>query len=141
MATTACGLLLHQIIIWQKRRAVLGRCHFMWGHEPCTYGWRRGHEPALRPPAGATTVWEVDQRGESDGIHPTQKPVELFRRPIEYHTAPGDIVLDPFAGSGTAIIAAERTGRRAYCLEISPTYAQSAVERWERLAGKTARRA
>jgi DNA modification methylase len=135
-AWAACGLLLHQIVIWRKSRAVLGRSHFMWAHEPCAYGWRQGHEPALRPPAGASTVWQVD--GESDGIHPTQKPVELFRRPIEWQTAPGEIVLDPFAGSGTAIIAAELTSRRAHCLELSPEYAQGAVERWERLTGEKA---
>jgi DNA modification methylase len=81
---------------------------------------------------------EVDQRGDAAGLHPTQKPVELFRRPIEYHTAPGDIVLDPFAGSGTTIVAAEATGRRAYCLEIDPAYAQAAIERWQTLTGRKA---
>ena len=140
-AWTACGLLVHQIVIWRKSRPVLGHSHFMWAHEPCAYGWRQGHEPALRPPASATTVWDVEQQGEPAGIHPTTKPVELFRRPIEYHTAPGDILLDPFAGSGTAIVAAELTSRRAFCLEISPEYAQGAVERWERhTGGKAVRR-
>jgi DNA modification methylase len=137
-AWAACGLLLHQVIIWHKSRPVLGRSHFMWAHEPCAYGWQKGHEPALRPPRSASTIWEVDQRGETAGLHPTQKPVELFRRPIEYHTAPGDIVLDPFAGSGTAIVAAERTGRRAYCVEIDPAYAQAAIERWQTLTGRKA---
>jgi len=137
-AWEACGLHLHQIIIWVKTRPVLGRSHYMWGHEPCAYGWRKGHEPGLRPPASATTVWGVGQAGEPKGLHPTQKPVELFRRPIEYHTVAGDIVLDPFAGSGPAIIAAELTGRRAYCLEIDPAYAQAAIERWQTLTGRKA---
>jgi len=137
-AWEACGLHLHQIIIWVKSRPVLGRSHYMWGHEPCAYGWLRGHEPALRPPASATTVWEAGGAGEPRGLHPTQKPVELFRCPIEYHTVAGDIVLDPFAGSGTAIVAAERTGRRAFCIEISPTFAQAAIERWQDLTGRKA---
>jgi DNA modification methylase len=137
-AWAACGLHLHQVIIWRKNRAVLSRCHFMYQHEPCAYGWLKGHEPALRPPASATTVWDVGQGGEPKGLHPTQKPVELFRRPIEYHTAPGDIILDPFAGSGTAIVAAERTGRRAFCLEIEPAYAQVCIERWQTLTGRKA---
>jgi DNA modification methylase len=137
-AWEACGLHLHQIIIWVKSRPVLGRSHYMWGHEPCAYGWRAGHEPALRPAASATTVWQVGQAGVPVGVHPTAKPVELFRRPIEYHTIPGDIVLDPFAGSGPAIIAAEQSGRRAFCIEIDPTYAQAAIERWQTLTGRRA---
>ena len=137
-AWEACDLHLHEIIIWVKSRPVLTHSHYMWGHEPCAYGWRTGHEPALRPPASATTVWQVGGAGEPSGLHPTQKPVELFRRPIEYHTIPGDIVLDPFAGSGPAIIAAERTGRRAFCIEISPVFAQAAIERWQNLTGRKA---
>ena len=137
-AWAACGLLLHQIIIWRKKRGVLGYSQYQWQHEPCAYGWRQGHVPALRPPASATTVWDVDQVGECDGIHLTQKPVKLFRRPIEYHTNPGDIVLDPFLGSGTTIMAAEQLGRRAFCLEIEPAYAQAAIARWERLTGRQA---
>jgi DNA modification methylase len=137
-AWEACGLHLHQIIIWVKSRPVLGRSHYMWGHEPCAYGWQKGHEPALRPTASATTVWQVGQAGVPVRVHPTAKPVELFSRPIEYHTAPGDIVLDPFAGSGPALIAAERTGRRAFCIEISPAFAQAAIERWQDLTGRKA---
>jgi DNA modification methylase len=137
-AWEACGLHIYQIIIWVKSRPVLTHSHYMWGHEPCAYGWRAGHEPALRPPASATTVWQVGGAGEPRGLHPTQKPVELFRRPIEHHTIPGDIVLDPFAGSGPAIIAAEQTGRRAFCIEISPAFAQAAIERWQDLTGRKA---
>lgn len=66
-------ILVHQTIIWAKSRPVLTRSHFMWQHEPCFYGWRRGHMPK-RPPANERSVWEIDQQGEQDGIHPTQKP-------------------------------------------------------------------
>ena len=69
------------------------------------------------------------------GIHPTQKPVELIRRPIIWHTAPGEAIYEPFAGSGTAIIAAEMTGRRCYALELSPAFCDVIVTRWENFTG------
>ena len=96
------GLLLHQQIIWVKTRGTLGRSHFMWRHEPCFYGWPKGKMPkkGRKPPANATTVWEVDQAGQQDGIHPTQKPTELFTKPFEFHARPAEIVLEPFSGSG-----------------------------------------
>ncbi len=109
-AWTACGLLVHQQLIWSKARAVLTHSHYMWQHEPCFYGWVEGAPPLLKPPANATTIWQVDQVGESDGIHPTQKPTELFARPIAYHTHPGEICYDAFLGSGTA---SSRPSRRA----------------------------
>jgi DNA modification methylase len=139
-AWTACGLLVHQQLIWVKARSVLTHSHFMWQHEPCFYGWVAGTPPVRRPPAGETTVWPVDQIGESDGIHPTQKPVELFARPIGWHALRGEICYDPFAGSGTSLIAAERLGRRCYALEIEPRFVQVTIERWQRFSGKSAER-
>ncbi len=132
------GLLLHQIIVWVKARPVLTRSHFMWQHEVCAYGWRAGKVPS-KPPANSHSVWTIDQIGESDGIHPTQKPVELARRPILYQTQPGDVCYEPFSGSGTTIAAAELTGRRCYAMEISPAFVDVAVTRWEKLTGKQAR--
>ena len=72
------GLLLHQVIIWVKTHGTLGRSHYMWQHEPCAYGWRTGMMPRLKPPASDTTVWHVEQKGEQDEDHPTQKPAELL---------------------------------------------------------------
>jgi DNA modification methylase len=72
--------------------------------------------------------------------HPTQRPVTLFETPIRNHTRPGEAVYDPFAGSGTAIVAAETLGRAALALEIDPRYVQVAIERWERFTGRTAER-
>jgi DNA modification methylase len=132
------GLLLHQIIVWVKARPVLTRSHFMWQHEVCAYGWRTGKVPS-KPPANSHSVWTIDQIGESDGIHPTQKPVELARRPILYQTQPGDICYEPFSGSGTTIAAAELTGRRCYAMEISPAFVDVAVLRWQALTNQTAR--
>ena len=139
-AWKAAGLLLHQQIIWAKARPVLTRSHYMWQHEPCFYGWPEGKMPekAARPQPNATTVWEINQVGQCDGIHPTQKPVELFTRPIEAHTRPGEIVLEPFSGSGTQIIAAEKASRHCSALEISPAFVDVALQRWEQATGQQA---
>jgi DNA modification methylase len=141
-AWRANGLLPHQVIIWHKSRSVLGRSDFMYDYEPCLYGWIEGQRPAaeLRPPAEASAVWEVASSIEDGaaGIHPTQKPVELIRRPIIWHTSPGELIYEPFSGSGTAIIAAEMTGRRCNALELSPAFVDCAIERWQRFTGKTA---
>ena len=136
------GLRAHQILIWKKNRPVLTHAHYMWDFEPFMYGWPAGKMPRSKPPADARAVWEVAQReGMEEGAshdHPTMKPVELQRRCIEYHTAPGELIYEPFSGSGTAIIAAEMTGRRCYALELSPAFVDVAVLRWQRFTGKTA---
>ncbi len=134
------GLLVHQQVIWMKARGVLTHSFFLWQHEPCFVGWVEGKMPKRKPPSNVSTIWNVDQRFESFGIHPTQKPVELFIRPIEYHTEPGDIVYEPFSGSGTQIIAAERTGRVCFAIEREPSYVDVAVKRWEAFTGGTAYR-
>ena len=108
-----CGLLVHQQIIWVKARGVLTHSHYLWAHEPCFYGWVEGQQPSKKPPSDQRTVWQLDQQGSSMNIHPTQKPVELFMRPIEYHTDIGDICYEPFLGSGTQLIAAEKLSRAA----------------------------
>lgn len=128
-AWTENGLLIHQQIIWVKARAILTRSHFMWQHEPCFYGWVQGSLPDRRPPNNATTVWEIDQAGEQHGIHPTQKPLEIVTRPLEYHTAPGGLCYEPFSGSGTALAAAETTGRVCYGMELSEGFAAAILER------------
>jgi DNA modification methylase len=93
---------------------------------------RRSVTPALRPPVSGehTSVWLINQQGESDGIHPTQKPVEIFARPISYHTTVGDICFEPFSGSGSQIIAAAQKGRRCYAMEIEPAFVDVARRRW-----------
>jgi DNA modification methylase len=141
-AWEAEGLLPHQVIIWHKSRRVLGRSDYAYDYEPCVYGWVRGMRPlpARRPPAGTAAVWTIASAIEdgASGIHPTQKPVELIRRPIGYHTLPGELIYEPFSGSGTAIIAAEMSGRRCYALEISPAFVDVAVTRWQNFTGKEA---
>jgi DNA modification methylase len=134
------GLFLHQAIVWVKARAVLTHSHFLWQSEPCLYGWLEGQQPKRKPPANASNVWQLDQRGESMGIHPTQKPVEVFLRPIEWHTEIGDVCYEPFSGSGTQIIAAEKLSRRCFAMEQEPRYVDVAVLRWEAFSGEKARR-
>lgn len=134
------GLLVHQTIIWAKARAVLTRSMFMWRHEPCFFGWREGKMPpkGRRPPHNETTVWEIDQAGEDRPDHPTPKPLEIFTRPLEYHTRAGEVVLEPFSGSGSQIIAAEKVGRRCFAVELAPEFVDVAILRWEKATGKTA---
>lgn len=89
------------------------------------------------------SVWRLDWEGKSRVIgneHPTQKPVEIFARPIRAHTDPGEIVFEPFSGSGSQLIAAEMTGRHCRAMEISPAFVDAAVRRWESLTGKKAKR-
>jgi len=134
------GLLVHQQIIWAKARGVLTHSHYLWAHEPCFYGWVEGHQPSKKPPASERTIWQLDQQGSSMNIHPTQKPLELFLRPIEYHTEPGDICYEPFLGSGTQLIAAEKLSRVCYAMEREPQYVDMAIKRWESFTGEQARR-
>jgi DNA modification methylase len=130
------GLHLHQTIVWVKPRGVLTRSWYMWQHEPCFVGWVEGQQPTRKPPANAKTVWEIGS--ENDNIHPTQKPLEVFLRPIEYHTEIGDIVFEPFSGSGSQIIAAEKLSRRCFAMEQEPHYVDVAVMRWEAFTGLAA---
>jgi DNA modification methylase len=143
-AWAANGLKLHQVICWHKSRPVLGRCWFMWDYEPCAVGWVEGRQPeaARRPPANTRAVWDVDQKaGVEEGlgsVHPTIKAVELIRRPIAWHTRPGELIYEPFSGSGTAIIAAEMTHRRCYAIELAPQFVDVAVIRWQNYTGRQA---
>jgi DNA modification methylase len=116
----------------------------MWDYEPMLVGWVEGKMPKLKPPADARAVWEIastegNEEG-SAGLHPTTKPVELIRRPIAYHTKPGGLIYEPFSGSGTAIIAAEQTGRTCYAMEQSPQFVDVGVARWENFTGRKAER-
>ncbi len=139
-AWTQCGLLVHQTIVWVKARGVLTHSHYLWQHEPCFYGWLEGKPPRLKPPSDDSTVWQISQENEQMGIHPTQKPLELFERPISYHTEPNDVCYEPFLGSGTQLIACERLGRRCYALELEPAYVDVAIRRWEAFTGGRAQK-
>jgi DNA modification methylase len=138
------GFLYPQEIIWHKGRAVFTRTHYWWAHEPCAYV-RKKNAPWYGKAGQNSTVWEVASPkfiiGGSDEEkfdHPTQKPVELMRRPILNHLRRGELVYDAFLGSGTTLAAAELTGRVCCGLELDPKYADVSVERWQGLSGKNA---
>ena len=137
------GLLAHQVVIWHKSRVVLGRSWYMYDYEPCLVGWVAGRQPVpeRRPPANAAAVWQVASTEGNEAViasHPTVKAVELIRRPIAYHTQAGELLYEPFAGSGTAIVACEMTGRRCYAVELAPQFVDQAVLRWQAFSGKQA---
>lgn len=131
------GAFVHQQIIWAKDRGILGRTWYLWQHEPCFFGWRRGEKPPRFSDDYPTTVWEfpTSRAGENTG-HPTSKPVQLFEIPMLQHTAPGDVCYEPFSGSGSQIIAGERTGRRVFAIEIAPPFVAVALERWHEATGE-----
>lgn len=132
------GVLIHRTVIWKKPGFVLTRSGmYHWAHEPCFYGWMEGTQPPWLGEKNQTTVWE-EGRDDGKSVHPTQKPVALFEKPMLNHTVRGEICLEPFSGSGSQIIAAERLERLCYAIEKSPRYVDAAVARWEKFTGKTA---
>ena len=132
-----CGLLLRSQIIWVKDRMIIGRGHYHWHHETCWYAVRKGATGHWSGDRTQTTVWQIAHRASETG-HSTQKPVECMKRPIENNSSPGQAVYDPFVGSGTTIIAAEMTGRACHAIEISPTYCDTTILRWQNFTGQTA---
>lgn len=135
------GILDHQQIIWVKPSAVFGRVYWHFRHEPCVMGWRKGDQPQHDGVHEHDSVWEIDFDGKARSAgaeHPTAKPVKLFLRPIKKHTSPGDVIFEPFSGSGSQLIAAEQSGRRCRAIEISPPFVDVAIRRWEKATGKDA---
>lgn len=135
------GVFMHQQIIWVKSRPVLTYSVYMWGHEPCLFGWIRGQKPPverIQDGGYPGTVWEVPTAEIETNEHPTCKPNRLFAIPMQLHTRPGDLCYEPFSGSGSQLIAAEQLGRRCYAIELEPRFVDVAVSRWENLTGKTA---
>ena len=134
------GLYFSQMIIWVKEHPVLTRKDFMGNHEWCFYSWREGAAHRFFGPANVTDVWSVKKVNPQSMIHLTEKPVELAVRAIQYSSLPGENVLDLFGGSGSTLIAAEQTGRRAFLMEIDPLYADVIVQRWEGFTGRKSQR-
>jgi len=134
-------VLHHQQIIWAKSRPVLTRSVMLWAHEPCLFGWRRGKKPRINREgfeSWPTTVWNIPSSEIETREHPTSKPVRVFTLPMQLHTRPGDICYEPFSGSGSQLIAGEKTGRRVYGLELSEAFCDVVVNRWQAFTGKAA---
>lgn len=127
-------------IIWAKDRFTLGRADFQRAYEPLWYGWREGASHHWCGDRDQGDVWTIARPSESP-LHPTMKPLPLIERAIANSSRDGDLVLDPFAGSGSTLIACERTGRVCAAIEVDPAYVDVAVARWERFSGGTAERA
>ena len=138
------GFLYPQQIIWNKGRTVLTRTHYWYQHEPCWYV-RKKNAPWYGKAGDNSTIWEsaspkfiMGGSDEDKFDHPTQKPVELMRRPILNHTRRKELVYDPFLGSGTTLAVGELTGRVCLGIETDPLYVDVAVMRWQNLSGKEA---
>ncbi len=131
----AAGIEHHQWLIWTKDRLVLGHSHYHYRHEHIFYGWRG--KTSWQGSRKEDSVWE-EERPQASPQHPTMKPVGLCVRAIENSSRPHDVVIDPFLGSGTTLIAAERTGRRCCGMEIDPRYCRVAIARWEAFTGEKA---
>jgi DNA modification methylase len=136
-ALKASKLYFSQAIIWIKEHPVLTRKDFMGNHEWCFYGWREGAGHYFAPGKNnATDVWSVKKINPQAMVHLTEKPVELAVRAMEYSSRPGEHVLDLFGGSGSTLMGAEKTGRRAFLMEMDPLYCQVIVDRYEAAQAK-----
>lgn len=140
------GFERRSLIIWAKQHFTITRAHYQWRHELCWYCVRKGKSAKWIGGRKQTTLWEIANRSafggekdDADTVHGTQKPTEVMQRPIRNHGERGDLVYDPFVGSGTTIIAAERAERRCLALDIDPGYVDVAVERWENYTGGKAK--
>jgi DNA modification methylase len=132
------GFAIRAQIIWAKDRLALSRGDYHWQHEPCWYAVREGGKGHRTDDRTQTTLWSIPARDDAGHGHGTQKPVECMERPVRNHLA--DTVYEPFAGSGTTVIACERTGRACIAMELDPGYCDVVVRRWEEFTGKKAER-
>ena len=128
---------VRECLIWAKNAMVMGRQDYQWKHEPCLYGWKGGASHNWYSDRKQTTILEFN-KPLRNGEHPTMKPLDLFAYLVHNSTKEGDVVLDSFGGSGTTLIVAEQTGRKARLMELDPHYCDVIIARWEKLTGKEA---
>ena len=136
----ASDLLIRAQIIWAKHQFVIGRGDYHPHHEPCWYAVRKGRVGHYNGDRTQSTLWEIDKPKKSETGHSTQKPIECMERPIRNNSKPGDLIYEPFSGSGTTIIACERTGRKCRAIELNPAYVAVAIQRWADATGKEPRK-
>jgi DNA modification methylase len=146
----AAGFEMRSQIIWRKSHLVISRGDYHWQHEPCWYAVRKSTRANWRGGRKQSTIWDIagiiasketidSKEADDASIHGTQKPVECMRRPIENNTDEGDVVYDPFVGSGTTVIAAQQIARACYAVELNPVYVDVAVRRWQNFTGLSAK--
>lgn len=131
------GWQIRQCLIWKKNSMVMGRQDYHWQHEPCLYGWKAGASHLWAADRKQTTILEFDRPTRND-VHPTMKPVDLIEYQILNNTKGQDIVLDLFGGSGTTLIACEKSNRVARLMELDPIYCDVIVQRWQEYTGQRA---
>ena len=131
------GFIPRALLIWNKLNAHYGApsAHYKQRHEPCIYAVKKGCSAKWNGDMKVSTVWDIEQPHKNE-FHPTQKPVECMARPIRNHGDKDDAVYDPFCGSGTTIIAAEKLNRQCYAMEIAPEYCDVILQRWANFTGK-----
>jgi len=133
-ALDAAGYYHSQTLIWNKNAPVLGRSDYNYKHEPIVLCWWGKHKFYGK---NERTVWDIPKPQQSK-LHPTMKPVELCSRAIGNSSLPGEIVLDPFAGSGSTLIACEQLDRQGYMIELDPRYCQIIIDRFKAYTGQEA---
>jgi len=139
------GFELISLIFWAKNRIVFGRGDYQNQHEPLWYAVKKGKQHNWQGKRDQSTVWEIannnsfgNSNKEETFGHGTQKPIECMLRPILNNSAQGESVYDPFGGSGTTLIACERSKRNCYMMELSPIYVDVIIKRWEKETNKKA---
>jgi len=137
----ACDFVVRSQIIWAKPKLVLSRGHYHWQHEPCWYAVRKGATGHWEGGRDKTTLWSIDAREEdSKTAHGTQKPLLCMLLPVLNNSVKGDAVYEPFSGSGTTLIACEKSGRVCLAMELNPAYVDVTVRRWQNFTGMKAAR-
>ena len=141
-----CDFEIVSQIIWVKQHFALSRGDYHWQHEPCWYVVKKGHKHQWQGARDQATTWNIKNNNsfgnsnpEKTWGHGTQKPIECMERPILNNSKPNDGVYDPFGGSGTTLIACEKTNRKCFMMEISPQYCDVIIKRWQKFIGKDAR--
>jgi site-specific DNA-methyltransferase (adenine-specific) len=135
-AFKAAGFYLSGTCIWKKQSLVLGRSPYQWRHEPILFGWKKTGKHNWYSDRKQSTIWEFDRPSKND-LHPTMKPVGLVAYPIQNSSMSNCIVLDPFGGSGSTLIAAEQTNRICYTIELDEKYADVIVKRYIEQVGSS----
>lgn len=138
VALESCGFEVRSQIIWRKQSFAVGRGHYHWAHESCLYAVRKGKNGHWQGSRKQSTVWDIEAPKRADTGHGTQKPVEAMARPMLNNSEVGDLIYDPFLGSGSALIGAHMNKRIALGCEISPMYIDTAIIRWEKFTGEQA---
>jgi DNA modification methylase len=134
------GLYFSQGLVWDKQHPVMTRKDFLGCFELAFYGWKEGAGHKFFGPNNARDLWQVKKVNPQAMVHLTEKPVELAVRAMQYSSKPGENVLDLFGGSGSTLIGAEQTGRKAFLMELDPLYADVIVQRFEKFTGQKAER-